>query len=127
MVGMSRFSLLVLCALLPAPELVAQAAWAHRHADARNSNYLPLELDAAGVRFAWRRQFTPGSEVSKALIVPEGLLLSLTRGRAMVLLDPATGSERWQIAFPGVSSVSPPSYADGRLYFFTSSGLNNAQ
>jgi outer membrane protein assembly factor BamB len=119
--------LLLLVAAGLGPRLLAQASWSHRHADELNSNYLPLELDAAGLRFAWRRQFAAGSDVSKALIVPEGVLLSLTRGRAMLLLDPATGADRWQLTFPGASSVSPPSYADGRLYFFTSSGVNDAQ
>ena len=108
----------VLAILVTSATVTAQTDWPQYQGNAQHSGYLPVTLNPATLIPRYTVQVAPSAWL-EPVSVADGKVFVSSTDRYVRTLAASTGAVLWQIQFPGVFSVNPPTYHQGKVYLQT--------
>ncbi|MBM4059711.1 MAG: hypothetical protein FJ265_01240 [Planctomycetes bacterium] len=96
----------------------AQTDWPQYQGNPQHTGYLPVTLNPATLVPRYTVQVAPSAWL-EPVTVADGKVFVSSTDRYLRTLTASTGAPLWQIQFPGVFSVNPPSYHQGKVYLQT--------
>jgi len=103
--------------------LPAVSAWATYQGNTSHTGLVPIILDPAVFNLRWNASPISGRSLHPA-IVAEGKVFvsestSYSADQSIAAIDVTDGSVLWTNGYGNISSIDPPAYADGKVYFQT--------